>query len=114
MARSGQMERRLQEWAQWMKVGDGSGYPTMSPLHPEWSPPSPGTTPTPKAASPSGARETHQAIIQLSERLQHTLYWHYVTNLPVTEQAQRLGCQPDTVGKRVQTAHRALMGLLAG
>jgi DNA-directed RNA polymerase specialized sigma24 family protein len=114
MARNAQMERRLQEWAQWLKVGDGSGYPTMSPLHPQWSPPSAGTTPTPKAAVPSGARDTHRAIGQLSERLQCTLYWHYITNLTVAEQAVRLHCQPDTVGKRVQTAHRALLDILSG
>ena len=45
-ARDERIEARLQRWARWVTVGDGSGFPTMSVLHREWTPPSPGTTPT--------------------------------------------------------------------
>lgn len=112
MARDEVVERRLRVWAQWLMVGDGSGYPSMSTLHPDWSPPSPGTTPTMKVGASSSARETHRLVGLLSERLQATLLLHYCTNLPVAEQALRLGCQADTVHKRVQVAHKLLQGVL--
>lgn len=112
MARDADIDRLLREWAQWLMVGDGSGFPVRSTLHPEWSPPSPGTTPTLKASPPSTARRTHKAVCLLSDRLQTTLWLHYCTGLSVADQAVRLQCQPDTVGKRIQDAHRQLMGVL--
>jgi len=112
MARIERVEKRLQEWAQMLKVGDGSGYSTKSTLHPEWSPPSAGMTPTMKTCVPSQARETHRAIARLSERLQNTLVLHYVTNLSVADQAARLGCQPGTIDQRIWAAHRHLVVIL--
>lgn len=112
MARDELIDRLLRTWAQWLMVGDGSGYPSMSTLHPDWSPPSPGTTPSMKVGAPSSARETHRMVGLLSDRLQATLRLHYCTNLPVAEQALRLGCQADTVHKRVQVAHKLLLGVL--
>jgi len=112
MARDQGVESLLLAWAQWLMVGDGSGYPSMSTLHPDWSPPSPGTTPTLKVGAPRSARETHRMVGLLSDRLQATLMLHYCTNLSVAEQAQRLDCQPDTVGKRIQVAHKLLAGVL--
>ena len=112
MARIDWVERALREWAQWMMVGDGSGYSAMSPLHPEWTPPTPGTTPTLKTAAPSTARRTHRAILLLSERLQATLVLHYCTNLPVVDQAARLQCQVATVPARIRVAHGGLARLL--
>lgn len=112
MARDAGIEQLLRVWAQWLMVGDGSGYPSMSTLHPDWSPPSPGITPTMKVGSPNSARETHRMVGMLSDRLQTTLLLHYCTNLPVAEQAVRLGCQPDTVHKRLQVAHKLLIGVL--
>ena len=108
MARNEMVEKRLREWAQWMKVGDGSGYPTKSTLHPNWSPPASGQVPSMKTNAPSSARSTHRAIQALSERLQDTLVLHYVTNLPVADQAVRLGCTRQTVDQRICTAHRML------
>jgi DNA-directed RNA polymerase specialized sigma24 family protein len=113
MARDAGIERRLQEWAQWLKVGDGSGYATKSTLHPEWSPPTPGMTPTLKVSAPSTARQTHRAISLLSVRLANTLVLHYVTNLSVVDQAERLQCTPQTIEQRIWTAHRKLLGLLS-
>ena len=112
MARDDQVDRLLRQWAQWLMVGDGSGYPARSTLHPEWSPPTPGTTPTLKVSAPTTAKRTHQAVQGLSDRLQTTLWLHYCTQLSVADQAVRLQCQPDTVGKRIQQAHLQLKGVL--
>lgn len=112
MARSPAMEARLQRWAQAVTVGDGSGFPVMSVLHPEWQPPSPGTTPTLKTSAASDARETHRALLQLSQRLQNTVAVHYCMKLPLAEQAQRLDCAVDTVHGRIEAAHQALAAAL--
>lgn len=112
MARDEQMHQRLLEWAQWRKVGDGSGYPTMSVLHEDWLPPSPGVTPTMKVAAPSSARQTHRAVLALSGRLRNTIAVHYLTNLPAAEQAMRLDCAEPTVYARVDEAHRLLRWML--
>jgi len=112
MARNIEVERMLLAWAEWLKVGDGSGYPMTSVLHPHWSPPATGQTPTMKVASPSHVRRMHAAVLQLSDRLQETLVVHYVMNLPLAQQAERLRCQPSTVWQRIVTAHRLLQGVL--
>jgi DNA-directed RNA polymerase specialized sigma24 family protein len=114
MARDEQMHHRLLEWAQWRKVGDGSGYPTMSVLHEDWSPPSPGITPTMKVASPSSARQTHRAVQSLSARLRNTVALHYLTNLPIAEQAARLECAECTVHARIEQAQGLLRAALVG
>lgn len=109
MARDAAMHARLQAWAQWVTVGDGSGYPTVSTIHPNWSPPSPGVRPMMKVAAPSSARQTHRAMLQVfSQRLRDTVALYYCTQLPVAEQAQRLGCVPGTVHERIEMAHRLL------
>lgn len=112
MARIEAIETRLKVWAQWVKTGDGSGYPTKCTLHPTWSPPKPGTLPTIKVSTPTTARQTHRAIAVLSERLRNTLVLHYVYNLSVIDQAARLRCHRDTVGKRIEVAHGLLKRLL--
>ena len=108
MARDADIERRLRLWAEWLKVGDGSGYPTKCTLHSEWSPPSAGITPSMKVGAPSTARQTGRAIATLSERLQATLAVHYLYNWSMAEQAERLGCQVATLDQRIRTAHRLL------
>jgi DNA-directed RNA polymerase specialized sigma24 family protein len=113
MARDEQMHQRLLEWAQWRKCGDGSGYPTMSVLHEDWSPPSPGITPTMKVAAPSSARQTHRAIQALSARLRNTVAIHYLTNLPIAEQARRLECAERTVHERIEQAQGLVRRWLA-
>jgi DNA-directed RNA polymerase specialized sigma24 family protein len=108
MARDAAIEARLVQWAQWLATGDGSGYPTMSVLHPNWTPPSPGVMPSLKVAAPSSARETHRAIAKLSQRLANTLIVHYVMRPPMAEQAARLQCTENTVYVRIDQAHRLL------
>jgi DNA-directed RNA polymerase specialized sigma24 family protein len=106
--RDPEIERRLVLWAQWLTTGDGSGYPGMSVLHPNWTPPGQGVMPTLKVAAPSDARETHRAVGRLSMRLANTLVVHYVMRLPIPDQAARLQCAEKTVYDRVEQAHRLL------
>ena len=113
MARIDAIEARLVRWAQHLVVGDGSGFPTMCVLHPQWQPPAPGQTPTMKVSHATDARETHRAIGLLSMRLANTLVVHYVLKLPLAEQAARLGCTPSTVIARIDLAHRLLQGHFA-
>ena len=109
------MHRRLLEWAAWSMVGDGSGYPTMSVLHEDWSPPSPGVTPTMKVSAPNSARRTQRVIAGWSARLRNTVVLHYCCpGLTVAEQADRLQCVPATLYQRVEQAHMLLrLGLEA-
>lgn len=116
MGKDDRIEALLIEWAQWVKVGDGSGFSTMSVLHPDWSPPSPGITPTMKTAKHSRAQATHRAIAQLSQRIGNTLVVHYVQRpaLSIAQQAERLDCADSTVLARVTFAHRELRRILFG
>lgn len=112
--RDPKIEQRLQRWAQWLKVGDGSGFPSMSVLHPEWQPPSPGTTPTLKVGTAGDdVKQTHRLIGLLSQRMQTTLVVHYVKGGAVADQAAELAIAESTVHERIDRAHRQLLRLLA-
>jgi DNA-directed RNA polymerase specialized sigma24 family protein len=104
------MHQRLQAWAQWRMVGDGSGYPVMSVLHPNWSPPAPGTTPTMKTSrAPLEVRETDRVVARMSERMQKTLLLVYgLPALTQAERARRLGVAERTVVERVEAAQGVL------
>ncbi|WP_320426482.1 hypothetical protein [Roseateles agri] len=108
MGKDERIERLLIEWAQWLQVGDGSGFSTMSVLHPDWSPPSPGLTPTMKTGVHSSARRTHRAVSALSVRMGNTLVVHYCLRLSLADQAERLQCSASTVTQRVARAHLLL------
>lgn len=112
MARDARIEHRLQRWAQWITIGDGSGYAARSVLHPEWSPPTKGSTPTLKVGAASDVRETHRAVGRLSMRQANTVVVHYVLRLPIGEQAVRLECAAATVFARIDDGHRRLAALL--
>jgi hypothetical protein len=107
-----EIEQRLLRWAQGITAGNGSGYPTMSVIHPEWSPPSPGVMPTLKTAASSDVRQTHRAVLKLSDRLQATLVVHYIKRLPIAEQARALDCEERTIHARVDRAHVLLHQML--
>lgn len=109
------MEQRLLAWAHWLTLGgNGDGYAAMSVLHPEWTPPTPGTTPTLKVGtSDAYHRATHQAVLTLSRRLQATLLVHYCKRLPVAEQAEQLQCAVPTVHARVREAKVQLGAVLS-
>lgn len=113
MARDPKIEARLKRWAEWITVGDGSGYPSTNTLHSAWSPArSSGARPAMKVASASDAWETHAAIGRLSLRLRNTLVVHYAMRLPSEEQLARLECSADALGERIRVAHRQLSTML--
>lgn len=115
MAKIKAVDDMLRRWAAAVAgEGDGSGYPTMSVLHEDWSPPAPGQTPTMKTVSRGRDVElVHAAVAQLSMRERNTVVVHYCCGpLGLSEQAERLGCQVRTVEKRVEAIHRALAPLL--
>ncbi len=115
MAQIDWVHAALQRWAAAVGEGkDGSGFPTMSVLHPNWSPPAPGQTPTLKAVrGASDVRATHAALALLTVRQRNTVVVHYCRRLSLAEQGQMLGCEPDTVTKRIGVIHRNLARVLA-
>lgn len=109
------MDERLREWAAWLTSGgSGAGYAAMSVIHPDWMPPSPGTTPSMKVAGTNAQRERalHAAVLLLSRRLQATLLVHYCKRLSVADQAAMLECAEPTVHTRVREAKRLLAEML--
>lgn len=109
------MEERLREWAAWLASGgSGDGFASMSVIHPDWSPPSQGTTPGMKVAGSGSRRERalHAAVLQLSRRLQATLLVHYCKRLSVADQAAMLECAEPTVHQRVRQAKLLLADAL--
>lgn len=65
-----------------------------------------------KTAPSNDAKQTHRMVGRLSERMQATLVAVYVRRMSPADAGQVLGCEPGTVGARVEAAHRALMGML--
>lgn len=113
MAKDDQMHQRLLEWAQAVTVGDGSGYPTMSVLHEDWQPPSPGVTPSMKSSPHSTVRQTHRLIGNFSARLQDTVTLFYCfPGLPLADQAERLGCGVSALHKRIDQAHSFMRAMV--
>ncbi len=109
MARDAEIEARLLVWAEWLKVGDGSGYPVKSVLHEDWSPPGKGMTPTLKVmAVSSNVRETDAAVKALKMSLRAAVVAHYVYRMTNSEAGGILDCQADTVTRRIEEAHREL------
>jgi len=115
MARIERVDALLREWAQWRMVGDGSGYPRTSMLHPEWSPPAKGRAPGVKVGMVQRGPMVEGLVRQLSVTLQDTLFLVYVvTGVTNAERAERLRCRPETIPQRVRQAHALLAGLLDG
>ncbi len=114
MAKIKEIEDMLRIWASMARGGVGDGYPAMSVLHPNWSPPPPGQTPTMRTGGqPAMVKRVHEAIGQLSLRSRNTVVVVYASGaLPAVEQAERLGCQVKTLEKRVDAIHRELAALL--
>lgn len=112
MARIAEIEDRLLRWAEYFKSGDTCGYPVKSTLHEDWSPPSPGMTPSMRVAPANDAPQTHRMVARLSERLQATLVAVYVKRMTVVQAGVVLACEPATVHARIETAHRGLAGML--
>lgn len=110
MAKIQAIDDMLRRWAAAVAgEGDGSGYPTKSVLHEDWSPPTPGQTPTMKTVRHGrDVWATHAALRQLSVRARNTVVMHYCSRLTIEQQAAVLECKPDTVKDRIETIHRQL------
>lgn len=107
MARLDEIDRLLWLWAETLKVGDGSGYPTKAVLHPDWSPPSPGITPTLKVSS--RRRDAVGPLVgRLPDSLKATLAAKYLLRMSDREAAAALDCAVATVGQRVTRAQQLL------
>lgn len=107
MPRDVDVERRLQEWAQWVVAGQrGEGYPAKSVLHESWMPPDPGSTPTPKVTHGTQALlwETHKAVGELPKHLRNTVVLHYCRQQQARQIAEQLKCSASTVYARLITA----------
>ena len=109
MAKIERIERMLVAWAQAVTVGDGSGFPTKSVLHPSWSPPSGGVLPAMKAQVSGSARRTHRLLASvLTGKQLAAVVAHYCIKGTMAHQAQLLDCAEATVVLRVEAAHAAL------
>jgi DNA-directed RNA polymerase specialized sigma24 family protein len=107
------IDLRLWRWGEAVKNGgDGSGYPIKSTLHEDWSPPSPGMTPSMKVVPASDARQTHGLVRCLSPKQQASLIAHYVKRMTHQQAAEAMQCQPDTVKDRIEAAHREIARML--
>ena len=106
MARDEQIDARLWRWAEWLKSGDGSGYPVTNPISVDWSPPSPGMRPGMKVAPACDGPLTHRLVLAMTDRMRATLTAHYVLRMPTLDAAEALDCQPGTVHARIEAAHR--------
>jgi DNA-directed RNA polymerase specialized sigma24 family protein len=105
-------EALLMEWAAWLRgSGERAGYSSMSPLHVDWSPPSPGTTPTLRTVrgTASSGPAVHRAVLAMSVRAQQTLLLHYVLRRTDEAAAAELGCGASTVRARLVAARRAVV-----
>ncbi len=104
-------DRRLHEWAAWLRGGTrGEGYPSVSVLHESWMPPPPGRMPNMRTSTGKGQdarhRETHLAVTLLSVRLANTVVVHYVLREPAARAAEILGCAQSTVWARLVETRR--------
>lgn len=115
MARDVDIDRMLWLWAEALKCGDGSGYPVKCTIHPDWSPPAPGTTPTMKISSASAASaSTGRMVAALSATLRATVVAKYLLRMADADIAQATGCAIGTVSERIGRAHREMLAMLAG
>jgi hypothetical protein len=114
MARIDHIHERLLRWAEWLKAGDGSGYPVTSVLHPSWSPPAgKGGGGWPQSGGTDGPM-THRLVMgaALSDTKRATLAAVYLLRMSSAEAAVVLECQPDTVQGRIEAIHHDLAGAL--
>ena len=111
MARIEEIDRLLWLWAEQLKVGDGSGYPTKSTLHEDWSPPSPGVTPTMKVAG-RGLTGIGKHVDQLPDSVKATVVAKYLLRMSDRDAAAVLACAEATVGQRIVRAHQMLAGMM--
>lgn len=110
MAKDPHMERRLLNWQRWKEgAGDiGLGYGNAS----MWNQVKVDVTPNRESVIPTNAieaEETDRAVDALPLYLRDTVFTHYLSNVTIEVQAQRLGCGVSTVHSRIADAHRKLL-----
>lgn len=105
------MDRRLREWADWLRVGCGAGgYPGVNVLHKDWSPPA-GCGQSGGAAIVTRSdreRAMHAAVGGLAPKLLAAVVAVYVIKLAPDERAVVLGCTHSAVRARIAEARRVL------
>ena len=110
------VERRLLRWAAWRKGGrSADGYPTKNVLHPSWTPPSAGQTPTMTVTCNNDDAERHidHCIRQLRPKLFDAVVSRYLLRETIEQQVERAGCTAEGVRKRIQTAKALLASELS-
>lgn len=108
---SDRMERRLVAWGVWRSAGgNGAGYPAMSVIHPNWTPPARGLPPRmpPAAASCADEVALNGRIGELSVKMRDALFVRYVKRMSLADQAATLSCSESTVLMRIASAKRRL------
>jgi hypothetical protein len=109
------LERELVAWGSYVAGGrEVAGYPVMSVIHPNWTPPAKGMPAKLPMRPREYIRERRVDIVvrRMSRKLQDALAVRYVRRMPYAEQAMALGCQPGTVDARVREAKRQLQTVL--
>ena len=108
-----EIEARLLRWAELVKGGgDGSGYPVKCTLHEDWSPPSPGMTPSMKVVPSSDAMGTHRCIANMTAKHRAALVARYVLRMTYREAGEQMQCQEETARARTDAARRELARML--
>lgn len=108
---SERMERRLVAWGVWKSAGgNGAGYPAMSVIHPNWTPPARGLPPRlpPIGASSADEIALNASIAGLSVKMRDALFVRYVKRMSLADQAATLACSESTVLMRISAAKRRL------
>lgn len=108
------LELRLMQWGAAVSVGDGSGYPCINVIHPNWTPPSRGLTPALKVRPGGDVRRMHRAIGTLPIKQRNAIVLAYAMRLSVAEQCQRLECSERVRQDRLRAAKITLMVRLEG
>jgi DNA-directed RNA polymerase specialized sigma24 family protein len=113
MADHDDIEARLWRWAEYVKGGSsGAGYPVKCTLHEDWSPPSPGMTPTMKVIPANDAPSTHRIIAQMTAKHRAALVARYVMRLTYAAAGLAMECQEETARARTDAAQRELARML--
>lgn len=116
MANNDAIDARLWRWAEWLKAGDGSGYPVRNILHPSWMPPAGRSGGAPAVPTPTDAKQTHRLLHDreiVSDTQRATVSAVYLLRMSAAEAAAVLHCAPSTVRDRIARVQAALAAALS-
>lgn len=110
------VDKRLIEWADWVRVGCcAGGYPPLNVLHQDWVPAGAGCGQGGGAlivARSDRERAMHRAVVGLPPKLLAAVVAVYVVKLPPDQRAVALGCSASAVRARVSDARRVLAAVM--